>query len=156
MPVTLSLVDVSECTKRGVGVAGEMRGGDARHLAERRDQAVDMAAMLDAFADREDVRVGGAHVVVDHDAAVDVEPGLLGERRRSGRMPTAITTRSAGMIAAVRRARTPSTLPSPRIALVLALVRTLMPRCFERLSAAGSRPPRRAGAPSASASGGRR
>ena len=35
--------------------------------------------MLDALADREDVGIGGLHVVVDHDAAVDVETGLVGQ-----------------------------------------------------------------------------
>ena len=82
--MTFSLVGVSLCTKRAVVVAGEMRGGDARHLVERRDEAVDMAADLGAFAEREDVGVGGAHAVVDEDAAVDVEAGFLGDARRWG------------------------------------------------------------------------
>ena len=81
MPVTFSLVGVSLCTNVAVGIAGEVRGGDTRHLVERRDEAIDMAADLGAFADREDVGIGGAHAAIDEDAAVDVEPGLLGERR---------------------------------------------------------------------------
>ena len=71
MPVTLSLVGVSLCDEARGGVAGELRGGDARHLVERRDEAVDMAADLGAFAEREDVGIGGPHAVVDDDAAVD-------------------------------------------------------------------------------------
>ena len=55
-------------------VAGQTRGADLGLVPERRHQAEDLAAMLDAFAHREDVGIGGAHVVVDHDAAVDVEP----------------------------------------------------------------------------------
>ena len=37
---------------------------------------------LDGVADREDVRVGGAHVIVDADpaAVADLEPGRLGQR----------------------------------------------------------------------------
>ena len=38
-----------------------------------------MAADLGAFAEREDVGIGGPHAVVDDDAAIDGEPGLLGE-----------------------------------------------------------------------------
>ena len=64
-------------------VAGEMRGGDARHLVERRDEAVDLAADLGAFAEREDVGIGGRMPVIDDDAAIDLKAGLLGERRRS-------------------------------------------------------------------------
>ena len=83
MPVTFSLVGVSLCTNVARRIAGEMRGGDARHLVERRDEAVDMAADLGAFAEREDVGIGGAHAGVDEDAAIDVEPGLPWRGRRS-------------------------------------------------------------------------
>ena len=38
-----------------------------------------MAADLGAFAEREDVGIGGVHAVVDDDAAVDLQPGILGE-----------------------------------------------------------------------------
>ena len=48
-----------------------------------------------------------------------------------GRMPAAMTTSVAGMMRP-SASSTPSTLRSPRIALVEALVMTLMPRCFER------------------------
>ena len=44
-----------------------------------------------------------------------------------GRMPTAMTTSVAGMTVP-SASSTPSTLPLPTIALVLALVITLMPR----------------------------
>jgi len=37
--------------------------------------------MLDAFADREDGRVGGAHSVIDDDAALHLESRRFGERR---------------------------------------------------------------------------
>ena len=43
-----------------------------------------------------------------------------------------MTTSVAGMIVP-SASSTPSTLPLPRIALVLALVMTLMPRCLDRL-----------------------
>ena len=62
MPVTLSLVAVALGLKRGRRVAGELRGDDARHLVERRDEAEALAARLGAFAEREDVGVAGAHV----------------------------------------------------------------------------------------------
>ena len=52
--------------------------------------------MLDAFADGVDAGVAGAHVVVDDDAAIDVQAGGAA-RSMFGRMPTAITTRSAGI-----------------------------------------------------------
>ena len=55
--------------RRG-GIARQVRGGDACHLVERRDEAVDMAAHLGAFADREDVGIGGVHAAIDEDAAV--------------------------------------------------------------------------------------
>ena len=80
MPVTLSLVEA--CRRWTIGRRRRRRpdgGADLRHLVERRDQAVDLAAMLGAFADREDVGIGGAHVVVDHDAAIDVEAGSAGQ-----------------------------------------------------------------------------
>ena len=60
-------------------VAGELRGADLRLIPQRRDQAEHLAAMLDAFADREDVRIAGAHVVVDGDAAIDIESGCARE-----------------------------------------------------------------------------
>ena len=61
MPVTLSLVAVAAGLKRAVGLAGELRGDDVRHLVERRDQAVALAVGLGAFAQGEDVGIAGAH-----------------------------------------------------------------------------------------------
>ena len=51
--------------------ARQPRRRDARHLVERRDEAIDMTADFDAFAERKDVWVGGLHEPVDHDAAID-------------------------------------------------------------------------------------
>ena len=56
MPETLSLVEVTE-----PAIAARARStrpsASARHIShKRRDQAVDLAVMLDAFADREDRR----------------------------------------------------------------------------------------------------
>ena len=46
---------------------------------QRRDQAVALAAMLHALADRVDARVVGLHGVVDHDPALAVNAGCLDE-----------------------------------------------------------------------------
>ena len=83
MPVTLSLVGVSEWTKAAVVLAGKMRGGDARHLVERRDEAIDLPPTSAHSPSARMSRIGGPHAVVDDDAAVDVEAGFLGESRRS-------------------------------------------------------------------------
>ena len=70
-----------------------------RHVPDRRHQAVGLAAMLDALADREDRRVAGAHLVVDDDAALDVEPDRLRQRRRSaGCRPPSPRGRPAGRV----------------------------------------------------------
>ena len=79
--MTLSLVGVSDMDEAGGLVAGQLAGRDARHLVERRDQAIDMAVDLGAFAERVDVGVVAAHAGVDDDAAVDGDAGLLGQRR---------------------------------------------------------------------------
>ena len=57
-----------------------MVGADLGLLEQRRHQAVGLAAMLHAFADRVDARVVGLHGVVDHDAALAIQAGLLGQR----------------------------------------------------------------------------
>ena len=57
--------------------------------------------MLDAFADGVDIRIAGAHVVADQDAAVDRRARRARARSILGRMPIASTTRSAGNLAAV-------------------------------------------------------
>ena len=117
MPVTFSLVGVSLCTNVAVGIAGQVRGGDARHLVERRDEAVDMAAHLGAFAEREDVGIGGVHAAIDEDAAIRRRARLAWPMPALGRMPAAMITSVAGMMRP-SASSTPSTLRSPRIALV--------------------------------------
>ena len=66
---------------RGARVgAGDVVGEHHGLLPQRRDQAVDLAAVLDALADRVDVRVvHGAHLVVDDDRPLDGEPAGDGE-----------------------------------------------------------------------------
>ena len=57
-------------------------GENLRLLPQRRDQAVDAAAMLRAFADHIDVGVvHRAHVVVDDDGALDGEPAAQPDLR---------------------------------------------------------------------------
>ena len=56
-----------------------MIGADLGLLEQRRDQAIDLAAVLHAFADRIDAAVIGLHGVGDDDAALAIEPRLLGE-----------------------------------------------------------------------------
>src|SRR5690606_21147057 len=46
------------------------------HVVERRHQSVADALMLHAFAYGEDVGIGGHHLVIDHDAALHIEPGV--------------------------------------------------------------------------------
>jgi hypothetical protein len=58
----------------GVGT-GEDVGQDDGLLPSGRDQAVDLAAVLGALADRVDVGIVGAQLVVDDDAPLDLEPG---------------------------------------------------------------------------------
>jgi hypothetical protein len=55
--------------------------GEGRRLfPQRRDQAVDHAAVLGALPDGADGGVGRGHAVVDDDAALDLEPGGLRQR----------------------------------------------------------------------------
>ncbi len=54
-------------------------GDDLRLIVERRDQAEELPVVLDAFAEREDVGVRGDHLVVDDDAAADLEMGIGGQ-----------------------------------------------------------------------------
>ena len=49
-----------------------------------------MTANLRTFADGEHVGIGGAHARIDENAAIDLDPGLLGEPAL-GRMPAAMT-----------------------------------------------------------------
>ena len=60
--------------------ARQMPRQHARLLIGRLDQAVADAAMLGAFAEREDVRRAGLQMIVDHDAAVDGNAGVLRQR----------------------------------------------------------------------------
>src|SRR3712207_8762551 len=64
----------------GVG-AGEDVGEHAGVLPGRLHQAVDRAAVLGALADGVDVGVLGAQLVVDDDAAVDLQAGADGDVR---------------------------------------------------------------------------
>ena len=54
---------------------------DLGHRVAGRDEAVHPAAGRRALADRADVRVGGAALLVDEDAAAlgDVQPGVAGQ-----------------------------------------------------------------------------
>ncbi len=58
---------------------GQGLGQHLTHFIERCDKAIAGATMLRTFAQGEDMRVIGTHLVVDHDAAVDGQPGSLGE-----------------------------------------------------------------------------
>ena len=52
----------------------------ARLLVGRFDQAITDAAMLGAFAEREDIRRAGLQDIVDDDAAIDGNAGLFRQR----------------------------------------------------------------------------
>jgi hypothetical protein len=54
-------------------------GADPGLLEQRRHQAIGLAAMLHAFANRVGARVVSLHGVVDHHAALAIQPGLFGE-----------------------------------------------------------------------------
>ena len=60
-----------------------------RHLITGRDETVHLAVPERALADRENVRVGGSALIVDHDAAALAHRKSGGARRshRAGRMP---------------------------------------------------------------------
>ena len=51
-----------------------------RLLVRRLDQAVADAAMLGAFAERENIRRAGLHDIVDDDAAIDGNAGVFRQR----------------------------------------------------------------------------
>ena len=80
--------------------AGEMPRQHPRLLIGRLDQPVADAAMLGAFAEREDIRRAGLQMIVDHDAAIDGNAGLFrqrdigpdagGENHRVGLEPAAV------------------------------------------------------------------
>ena len=60
----------------GEALHGEVVGADLGLLEQRRHEAVDLAAMLHAFADRVDAPVEGLHGVGDDDAALAMEARL--------------------------------------------------------------------------------
>src|SRR3546814_8881157 len=66
-------------------VAGNVIGGNARHLVAWRDQTVDLAVPQRAFADRVDIRIGGATGVIDDDAAALADRKTGGARGRPSR-----------------------------------------------------------------------
>ncbi|MEY9514527.1 hypothetical protein ABIF16_005258 [Bradyrhizobium elkanii] len=57
----------------------EVVGADLGLVEQRRDETVGLAPVLHALADRVDPAVIGLHGVGDDDAALAVQPGLLGE-----------------------------------------------------------------------------
>jgi hypothetical protein len=113
MPVTFSLVLVLAA---GVAADAELRqvgGADLALLEQRRHQAVGDAAVRGAFAHRVDARVGhGLQGVADDDAALAVQAGASASAVL-GRMPAAITTRSAGISLPSLNARPSRGRPSP-------------------------------------------
>ena len=83
MPVTLSLVDLRSAVAADAELR-EMIRADLRHLEQRRHQAIDQAAMADAFADRVDPRIERLQRVVDDDAALAMQARRLRRDRRWG------------------------------------------------------------------------
>ena len=59
--------------------AGQRGGGHGRLVVDRRDDAVDDAAVLSALADRQHALVRGHHAVVDDDPALDGQAGRTGQ-----------------------------------------------------------------------------
>ena len=72
---------MSAPANRASASALQLRGDDVRHLVAGRDQAIDLAVPERAFADREDVRIGGAAGIVDHDAAAIADRKTRGARQ---------------------------------------------------------------------------
>src|SRR6478609_7042735 len=62
--------------------SGSPSTATSRSVARRRDEPRHLVAVLGAVADRVDVRVAGAQVVVDDDAAPYVEAGAPGKGGR--------------------------------------------------------------------------
>src|SRR5260370_34429151 len=62
------------------GPAREMLRQHARLLVSRLDQAITDAAMLGAFAECEDIGRTGREMIVDDDAAIDGNAGILRQR----------------------------------------------------------------------------
>ena len=117
---------------------------DLGHRVAGRDQAVHPPARRRALADREDVRVGGAALLVDQHAAAlgDLEPGRPGPAASRGRMPAENTTTSAsiGLAVGERRARSTAPVARRRPPSVAAPVCTVTPSCSmwrTRVRAAG-------------------
>ena len=71
-------LEAGEYGRRNVGncgISGKPRTAHSCLFPYRRDQAEDPAVMLDAFADRVDIRIARRHVVADQNPAVDIELG---------------------------------------------------------------------------------
>ena len=79
MPVILRLVESAWAANAAVSSPASCAAQTFRLSHSGATKAEDLAAMFDAFADREDLRIGGTHIVVDHDAAIDVEPRGSGQ-----------------------------------------------------------------------------
>ena len=80
VPTTLSLVVGIEPAIVG-GLAGEVRGRDRGLLEPGRHEAVDVAVVLGALADRVDVGIRRLHRVVDGDAAADRDARICAQAR---------------------------------------------------------------------------
>ena len=111
----------------GKALHGEVIGADLGLIEQRRDQAVGLAAVLHAFADRIDAAVIGLHGVGDDDAALAMKAGLPGELDiRAGCRPPSRRGRPEARCRPSKR--TPVTRSSPRIASVCAGILNTMPR----------------------------
>lgn len=79
MPVTFSLVAVAVALKLAAASPASWARHDAGHVVERRDEAENLPLGLDAFAQREYVRIRRTHGRIDDDAAVNGQTGVLGD-----------------------------------------------------------------------------
>ena len=77
-------LELGRCDRAPVAamLVGEAVGEAAAHVPQGRDQAIDIAVMFDTFADRQHIRVAGYHMIVDLDAASDVQARFLRQRGR--------------------------------------------------------------------------
>ena len=132
----------------------EMVRDDLGLLEQRRDEAV--AARRGAARIRRRRRYAGRYVCIVSFTSTPRSHAmpLAFASATFGRMPTAITTRSAGSSVPSAK-RTPCTRPSPTIAAVCAGIWNLSPRCSSERAQQPAGGRCRAGAPSASARGAR-
>ena len=118
MPVTFSLVGVVAVHEGGGLVASQPGGDDAGHLVQRRDEAVDLPADLDALAERRRCR--------DRMCACRRRP----EMPRLTSMPASLASRrSAGCRPPSRRESAGMTVPSASSHAFDALARRGSPWC---------------------------